>query len=99
MKDYSSSAPEGRNQGVRQKGPRRNLCRRAVLYKARSALLLLPLPDSPGLQAGPAEEGDKGCSPRRRDEEGRRRSGEPARAPESRLGPALFLYTGWRSAD
>ena len=57
-------APEGRSQGVRLKGPGGNLCRRAVLCEARSTLLLLlPLPDSARLRAGPAEKPGRGLQP------------------------------------
>ncbi|KAI4542181.1 hypothetical protein MG293_007560 [Ovis ammon polii] len=57
-------APEGRSQGVRLKGPGENLCRRAVLYEARSTLPPLPLPDSARLRAGPAEKpGTRAAAP------------------------------------
>ena len=81
-------APEGRSQSVRQKGPGENLCRRAVLYKARSALL--PPPDSPGLRAGPAKERGRGRQP---PAPGRGRTAAPKGAGSSsrvspRAGPA-----------
>lgn len=78
----------GRSQGVGLKGPGENLCRRAVLRQARSAMP--PPPDSPGLRAGPAELKGRGLLCRRRDEERRQRPRGPTRAPCSppRAGPA-----------
>lgn len=64
IKALNISAPEGRSQGVRLKGPGENLCRRAVLYEARSTLPPLPLPDSARLRAGPAEKpGTRAAAP------------------------------------